>query len=109
MTNSDSTTKIEYEAKFLDIDHALVRKHLAKLGADCLKERRLMRRINFDFPDMRLKSEGAWVRLRDQGDGTITLAIKTEKAASVDGVEEQEVRVDDFEVARAMLTRLGLH
>ncbi len=108
MMTLNSAQRVEYEAKFLNADHDGVRSRLADKGGMCREPRRLMRRVNLDFADFRLKEEGAWVRLRDQGDGIITLAIKTEKSSRVDGVEEQEVIVGDFDAALAVLQRLGL-
>ena len=60
--------KTEIEAKFLNISPDKLREKLRALGAKLLHAERAMRRKVFDFPNNRLGKEGAWVRVRDEGD-----------------------------------------
>lgn len=42
----------ELEAKFIDIDKNIVRQKLKAAGAKLVAPERLMRRRNFDYPDL---------------------------------------------------------
>ncbi|MDL2363514.1 MAG: CYTH domain-containing protein [Patescibacteria group bacterium] len=99
--------QIETEAKFLNVDHDIMRKKLRDFGAELVYEQKLMRRRNFDFPDMRLDSERAWVRLRDEGD-KIELMIKQVTGNQIGDIRETAVRVADFQLATDFLFRLGM-
>jgi len=95
----------EIEAKFLDVDHDVVRAKLKKLGAVCERPHTLMRRKNFDFPVR--KQMAGWVRVRDEG-GKITLSYKQMNDRGVHGTKEINVTVDDFEKTCQLLLALGL-
>jgi adenylate cyclase class 2 len=99
---------IEFEAKFHDVDHDALRKRLKTLGADCTSKRRLMRRVNLDFSDKRLDAQKAWARLREEGEGTVTLTLKHRKGEGVDGIHEIETTVGDYDAAFEFLTAIGL-
>ena len=58
----------EIEVKFLNIDSDLMEKKLLKIGAKKVFEKLYHRKV-FDYPDLRLNDQGAWVRLRDEGEG----------------------------------------
>lgn len=97
----------EIEAKFLDIDHAALRTTLKELGAELKLLMRLMKRNNYDFPDLRLQKRGGWVRLRDEGD-KVTLSYKQLSDRTLHGTSEVNVTVDNFENADALLRAIGL-
>lgn len=97
----------EIEAKFLDADHEVLREKLRKLGATCEQPMRLMKRVNFDFPNRRLNAVNGWARVRDEGD-KVTLAYKQLNDRSVEGTKEVQVTVDSFENAIKFLQAIGL-
>lgn len=101
----------EKEVKFLDIDVTVVQKQLAALGAEKVFTVLYKRKV-FDYPDLRLDKQAAWVRLRDEGE-KITLTYKKRlgagKTAHGDsGMEEIEIVVDDFAKTALLLERIGL-
>ena len=65
-----------------------------------------MTRKVFDFPDHRLEKEGAWVRVRNEGD-KITLSYKKLVDRSLHGTKEITVVVNDFDETCNMLLALG--
>jgi adenylate cyclase class 2 len=100
--------KTEIEAKFVQQDHEAVRKKLKALGAEMVMPERTMRRVNFDFPDLRLNnSQNGWVRIRDEGD-KITLSYKQSDDASVTGMQEVNLVIDDFDEAILFLKAVGI-
>lgn len=100
----------EIEAKFLDIEPGAVEAKLKALGAKREFER-TYRVITFDYSDLRLNEEAAWVRLRDEGD-QITLAFKqrlgVKKGQNDSGMMEHEVIVSDFETTAQIFRSIGL-
>jgi adenylate cyclase class 2 len=98
---------VEIEAKFLDVDHDILRARLKELGATLKQPNRLTKRLVLDFPDRRLHAKDGWVRLRDEGD-KITLTYKQLNTRSLSGMQEVELVVDDFEQAKAFLQAIGL-
>lgn len=94
---------IEYETKLLGIDPNKIRGMLLKNGAT-KGESLNFRRIIFDTIPA---DNNAWVRLRTDGSHT-TLTYKKTMTRSIDGTEEIEVNVDDFDHARELLERCGL-
>lgn len=54
--------KTEYEAKFLRVDPLEIRSKLTALGAKCVHEKQLMKRVLFDHPTMKK----AFIRIRDE-------------------------------------------
>lgn len=100
--------KPEIEAKFLDVDHAELRAKLTVLGATCRQPMRLMRRRNFDFPDLRLDRErNGWVRVRDEGD-QVTMSYKQVDNREFDGTKEINLGIDSFDEACNFLEAIGL-
>jgi adenylate cyclase class 2 len=103
----------EIEVKFLNVDPKALEKRLKKIGAKKVFDRLYRRRV-FDFPDLRLNQQGAWLRIRDEGDQIVLafkrrLGIKDHSGRTNDrSMEEIEVRVGDFEKTREILLRLGL-
>lgn len=92
----------EYEVRVLEIDVLEVEKKLKELGADfswdCLQKRYV-----YDFIP---KVDGKWIRLRTNGDKT-TLTIKNVVSSTIDGTQELEIVVDDFEKTNLLLNELG--
>lgn len=103
----------EIEVKFLNINPVSLEKKLAKIGSKKIFEKLYQRKV-FDYPDLRFDKQGAWVRLRDEGDKiTLTfkqrLGVKTHDGTTNDsGMEEIEVIVSDFKKTAEILSRIGL-
>lgn len=100
--------KTEIEAKFLNIDQAKLRARLKEIGAVMKYPERLMKRKVYDYPDARLKKIGAWIRVRDEGDGVITLSYKQLLDRSLHGTKEITLEVNDFETMCNFLQACGL-
>lgn len=98
----------EIEAKFLRQDHNEMRRKLTALGAICKYKTKLIRRTVFDFPDRRLQKRRAWVRLREELNGTVELMLKQVVADKLGETFEQPVTVGSYEAAKAFLISLGL-
>lgn len=97
----------EIEAKYLNVDHDAMRAKLRAAGAVCGQPMRLMRRMTYDFPEMSLDKQHAWVRVRDEGD-KITLSYKQLNDRGVHGTKEVNLTVNTFDEAGNFLTALGL-
>ena len=95
----------EYEAKFIDIDIAEMRKKLETNGYTCTKPETLMRRVGFDTTP---KTPNKWARVRDEGD-KITMTVKemTDRE-SIEGTIESEVVIDNYEEGVKFLEMCGL-
>lgn len=100
--------KPEIEAKFLNVNHAELRKKLKSAGGVCEKPMRLMRRVVMDFPDERLhlKNKG-WLRVRDEGD-QITFTYKEQRERNAMGVREIETTAGDFNTTVELFKSIGL-
>jgi len=101
----------EYEGTFLNIDADALQEKLRALGATKVGEYHY-RRIVFDYPDLRLDKEAAWVRLRDEGD-QVTLSFKqrlgvTSEKGDDDGMIEHEVVVSNFDETANIMRSIGL-
>ncbi|MEI6191071.1 MAG: CYTH domain-containing protein [bacterium] len=99
--------KTEIEAKFLNINVEEIRKKLKKVGAVMQYPERLMKRKVFDYPDCKLRKENAWIRVRDEGDGKITLSYKKLIDRSLHGTKEITVDVSDFQMMCDFLQACG--
>lgn len=92
----------EYEVRILEIDSKEVIKKLESLNAqfqwDCLQQRYV-----YDFKP---KENGRWIRLRTNGKKT-TLTIKNIVSSNIDGTQELEIEVDNFERCHLILKELG--
>lgn len=93
---------IEYEARVLEIDKDKLEKKLNNLGAKKIADFNYKRRVYNFYP----ATDGKWIRLRTDGNKT-TLTIKEIKSDKIDGTEETEIEVSDFEKANAILNKLG--
>ncbi len=92
----------EYEVRILEIDSNRVIEKLKELGAefqwDCIQKRYV-----YDFIP---KIDGKWIRLRTNGRKS-TLTIKNLVSSKIDGTQELEVEVDNFERTNLILKELG--
>lgn len=99
--------KTEFEAKFLNVDHDVLRARLQDQQAVCQQPSRLMRRSMFDYADKAIGNSHARLRVRDEGD-KVTVTYKTAQAGTpYDG--EIETTVGSFEAMVALLEAIGLH
>lgn len=92
----------EYEVRILEIDPKEITKKLESLGATFQWDA-VQKRYVYDFMP---KVEGKWIRLRSNGAKT-TLTIKNIVSSRIDGTQELEVEVGDFEKTNAILNELG--
>lgn len=100
----------EIEVKFLDIDPLEMEKKILDLGGVKIFDRLFKRRV-FDYPDLRLNAQGAFLRVRDEGD-KITLGYKQrigigQKGENDKGMEEIEVVVSDFNKTCELILAFG--
>lgn len=93
---------IEYEVRVLEIDVEQLEEKLKQAGA-VLQWDHLQRRYVYDFIP---KIEGKWIRLRTNGD-TTTFTIKNIVSSEIDGTQELEIEVSDFEKTNMILNELG--
>lgn len=91
----------EYEAKVLGIDPVEVRSLIMTGGR--LIRAGLQRRYVYDIVP---GDQSRWIRLRDTG-SEVTLATKHIRHDGIDGTDEVEVEVGDFEQTNALLGMLG--
>lgn len=102
--------KEEIEAKFLNVDFADLRQRLTGLGAVCEQPMRLMRRVIMDYPDRRLHHEGAYIRVRDEGDKKTLTYKRFDKTRElhVASAQELETTIGSLEDTVALLQNLGM-
>lgn len=93
---------IEYEAKVLDVDPADIRARVLAAGG-LLVRSGLQRRYVYDIAP---GDPSRWIRLRTNG-VTTTLAVKVIRHDGIDGTDEEEVTVNDFESAHRLLQLQG--
>ena len=91
----------EIEATFLDIDKDRYRNTLERSGARLIQPEILMRRSVFDT------GEHSFLRVRDEG-GRIVMTYKNVKKLSLDGVDEVNVVVSNYENVITLLECAGL-
>ena len=94
----------EFEIKFIKIDKNQVREKCKSMGLACTTDEFLMIRKTF-HPITTKKNE--WFRIRQESD-KITMTYKCIHNDSIDGVEEHEIIVDDFDAAAQILEKTGL-
>ena len=93
---------IEYEVRVLEINPDEIIKKLEEVGAE-LQWDHLQKRYVYDFIP---RIDGKWIRLRTNGDKT-TLTIKNVVSSSIDGTQELEIGVEDFDKTNLILNELG--
>ncbi len=103
----------EIEAKFLNININDIEQKLKETGATKVGEY-FQKWTTFDYPDWRLDKEGAWIRLRDEGNGEISLSFKKrlgmisrEGNTNDQGMQEIEIKVNDFEKTSLIFKAMG--
>lgn len=94
---------IEHEAKILNIDVMEISQKLEALGATKKGEFTFRRHVFDTIPE----TPNRWVRLRTDGTET-TLTVKEITTATIDGTEEWEVDVSDFETTLTILEKIGI-
>lgn len=99
--------KPEIEATFLDTDHSGMRKKLETLGAECLQPVHLMKRAIYDYADLRLDEQAAWIRVRQEADKT-TMGFKQRQSETIEGMQEIEFDISDYDKACSFLEAIGL-
>lgn len=105
MSNSpNNQASIEYEAKFLNIDHDEMRTKLDALGATCKVPERTMHRVVLDYPDGRLESLPSRLRIRDEGD-KVTMTYKFPSQEKFE--HEMEIIVDSFANTLQLMQSIG--
>ena len=92
----------EYEVRLLEIDVEGIKKRLEEVGAEFCWDK-LQRRYVYDFIP---KVDSKWIRLRTNGEKT-TLTIKNLVSSEIDGTQELEIVVDNFERTNLILKELG--
>ncbi len=103
----------EVEVKFLNINQAELESKLTDLGATKLFDTVYKRKV-YDYPDLRLNSQNAWMRVRDEGN-KVTVSFKqrldttSQDGSTNDGsMEEVEIEVSDFAKTCLIFDKLGL-
>ena len=92
----------EYEVRVLEINKDEVIKKLKSLNATFQWDA-IQRRYVYDFIP---KVDGKWIRLRTNGIKS-TLTIKNLVSSEIDGTQELEIEVDNFERCNLILKELG--
>ena len=92
----------EYEVRILDINRDELIEKLEKTSA-VFQWDLMQRRFVYDFIP---KEDNKWIRLRTNGEKT-TLTIKNLTSSSIDGTQELEIEVDNFERCSLILKELG--
>ena len=94
---------IEYECRLLEVDKEKFEKLLIENGA-VKKGNYFQKRYTYDFNP---KKENKWIRLRTNGKiNTLTIKEITNNKA-IDGTNELEIEVSDFEKTNEILKHLG--
>jgi adenylate cyclase, class 2 len=92
----------EIEVRILDINVEEIKKKLVEIGAEKIAEKNQRRNI-YSVVSGKVNP---WIRLRDEGD-KVTLTYKHILNDEIDGTQESEIIVDDFEKTNLMLNKLG--
>jgi adenylate cyclase class 2 len=94
---------IEYEIRVLEVDKEKLIKRLEELGAQFIGDFDQKRYVFDTIPTV----ESKWIRLRTNGKNS-TLTYKSVEKATIDGTQEIEVEVSDFEKTRELLEACGI-
>lgn len=94
--------KKEIEARLLDVDVNDFLKRLKTAKAQFVGDWIQIRNC-YDFNPVR---ENSWIRLRREGSKT-TLTIKEIANSKIDGTNESEIEVSDFDMTDEILNKLG--
>lgn len=99
--------RTEIEATFLDVVHDDLRTKLKAVGATLKQPMYMMKRAIYDYADLRLDKEKAWIRVRQEAD-KVTLGFKQRQSETADGMREIEFDVSDYAKACEFLEAIGL-
>ena len=97
--------EIEYEATFTNVNKDEVRGRLRAAGATLLRPEFLQKRIPFHLPPEK-RRQGAWVRVRDEGD-KVTMSLKVIDGDRIQDQKETCVTVSSFDDTVEILEALG--
>jgi len=97
--------KIEYEATFENIDKDEMRDRLNKAGAKLERPEFLQKRVTMNLPKGN-EIEGAWVRVRNEGD-KITMSLKISDGSAIHNQKELTVIVENFKNTVEFLKNIG--
>lgn len=99
----------EFEAKCVVESVTDARQRLERIGARCVQPERMLRRAVYDFPDGPLDRRGAWVRVRDEGGGRITMSYKqAPERSTIADCFETELTIDSYDSGMAFCEDLGM-
>ncbi|MFH1207591.1 MAG: CYTH domain-containing protein [Patescibacteria group bacterium] len=96
---------IEYEATFIPVDKAGIRARLREAGAILVRSEFLQRRTVFFLPKGH-EIEGAWLRVRDEGD-KITMSLKVVDGEKITDQKETCITVNDYKETVKLLEGIG--
>lgn len=96
----------EIECRFLEIDKEALIKKLLELGAKDKGEELLEETIIYD-QELKWRDINKRLRIRKDG-GKIFLTFKETKEHTVDGTDEIELEINDYEKAELLFERIGL-
>lgn len=97
--------KIEWEAKFLNINKKEIRNFLKKIGAQLIQPEFLQKRFTFSLP-LGQRKKNTWIRLRKEKE-KITLTLKEVKGQKIKDQKEILLVIDDFEKGKNFLKAIG--
>ncbi len=97
----------EIEATFLNVNHDDIREKLKSLGGKCTSQLTTMKRRIYDYEDLRLDKQAAWIRVRQESDKA-TMTYKQRNSEEIDGMKEIEFEISDFDDACKFLEAIGL-
>lgn len=92
----------EFEVRVLEINKDEIIEKLENLNAEFQWDH-IQKRYVYDFSPV---DKNRWIRLRTNGD-TTTLTIKNIVSSEIDGTQELEIEVDNFERCNLILKELG--
>jgi adenylate cyclase class 2 len=100
---------IEFEAKFYPVNKDEIRKATEKIGAKLVKPERKMRRVISNsraYPQLKCD----YIRIRDEGEGTVRLSAKVHalEGGAVADQKEVDVKVSDFDKMLEILELMNL-
>jgi len=99
--------KIEYEAKFTNINKDEMRLKLKNVGANLVRPKFLQKRVVFNLPEgHKLKDAWSWIRVRDEGD-KITMSLKVVDGYKIENQKELCLEVNSLKEAELFLTTIG--
>lgn len=97
----------EIEATFLNVHHDTLREKLKELGGVCTQPHHRMKRAIYDYSDLRLDKQAAWIRVREEADKT-TMGFKQRQNETIEGMKEIEFSISSYAKGRDFLEAIGL-